>query len=153
MDIVNFTPYSATLGGALIGLSAALLLLTKGRIAGISGIAGGIIVPEKGDTLWRVVFVLGLILGGGVYQLISQGTDSALFIGVQHIQSTVGTPTLIIAGLLVGIGTTIGTGCTSGHGICGLARKSPRSLAATLSFMAAGFVTVYIAQSLMGASA
>ncbi|MBU2862831.1 YeeE/YedE thiosulfate transporter family protein [Reinekea marina] len=153
MEIVNFTPYSAAIGGAILGLSAALLLFAKGRVAGISGIAGGVIVPEKGDTLWRVVFIAGLILGGFIYQWISKGTDSALFVGVQHIESVVSTPLLILAGLLVGVGTTIGTGCTSGHGICGLARKSPRSLVATLSFMAAGFVTVFIMKSLLGVGA
>lgn len=153
MEIVNFTPYSAALGGAIIGLSAALLLLTKGRIAGISGIAGGVIIPEKGDTLWRVVFIVGLVLGGLLYKVVSNATDSSLFVGVEHIQSAVGMPMLIVAGLLVGVGTTIGTGCTSGHGICGLARKSPRSLAATLSFMAAGFVTVFFMTTFLGAGA
>ncbi|MFQ3231406.1 MAG: putative membrane protein YedE/YeeE [Reinekea sp.] len=151
MEIVNFTPYSAALGGAILGLSAALLLLTKGRVAGISGIAGGVIIPEKGDTLWRVIFIAGIVLGGGLYQLISNGTDSILFVGIDHIQSVVNTSMLIIAGLLVGIGTTIGTGCTSGHGICGLARKSPRSLAATVSFMIAGIVTVFIMTTFFGA--
>lgn len=152
MTIVNFTPVAATIGGALIGLSAALLLLAKGRIAGISGIVGGVLFPQKGDTAWRVVFIGGLILGGFIYQLLS-GTNlsSTLFQGVEQIQSVTTTPLLILAGLLVGVGTTIGTGCTSGHGICGLARRSPRSLAATLSFMASGFVTVFIVRQLLGA--
>ena len=151
MDIINFTPWSATIGGALIGLSAALLLLIKGRIAGISGIAGGVIYPEKGDMVWRVVFIAGLILGGFIFQWISGDNTDGLFKGVSHIQSIVGTPLLIAGGLLVGIGTTLGTGCTSGHGICGLARKSPRSLVATISFMASGMVTVFIVQQLLGA--
>lgn len=151
MEIINFTPVSATIGGALIGLSAAILLLAKGRIAGISGIAGGIIFPEKGDMVWRVVFVIGLILGGAIYQLISGDSGSGLFIGVEHIEAVVGMPMLILGGLLVGIGTTIGTGCTSGHGICGLARRSPRSLTATLTFMATGFITVFIVKQLLGA--
>ena len=145
MTIVNFTPLSALLGGALIGLSAALLLLLKGRIAGISGIAGGIIYPEKGDMDWRILFIGGLVIGGLLYQWIGLGA------GVEHIQAVVNTPMLIVAGLLIGIGTTVGTGCTSGHGICGLARRSPRSLVATVSFMATAFVTVYIVRHLMGA--
>ncbi len=149
MEIINFTPLSATIGGAIIGLSAALLLLVKGRIAGISGITGGIIYRERGDTAWRILFVLGLILGGGIYQLVS-GSDT-LFVGVKHIQAVVSTPMLILGGLLVGIGTTVGTGCTSGHGICGLARRSPRSLVATLSFMGAGLVTVFIIKFFTGA--
>lgn len=145
MEIINFTPISAFIGGSLIGLSAAILLLINGRIAGISGIAGGVIYPEKGDMDWRIVFVIGLIIGGFIYQW------SGLGVGVSHIQAVVETPMLIIAGLLVGIGTTIGTGCTSGHGICGLARRSPRSLVATLSFMASAFVTVFIVRQLIGA--
>ncbi|GAA0794035.1 YeeE/YedE family protein [Marinobacterium sediminicola] len=146
MTIVNFTPLPALLGGALIGLSAAFLLYAKGRVAGISGIAGGIIYPESnGDISWRLVFVLGLILGGFIYQF------SGLGAGVEHIQAVVSKPLLIAGGLLVGIGTQIGTGCTSGHGICGLARRSPRSLVATLCFMASAIVTVYITRHLIGA--
>ncbi|WP_196157664.1 YeeE/YedE family protein [Reinekea sp. G2M2-21] len=151
MEIVNFTPIAATVGGALIGLSAALLLLVKGRIAGVSGIAGGIIYPELGDIAWRTMFVLGLVLGGFAYQWLSGDSTDGLFMGIDHIQSVSTTPVLIIAGLLVGVGTTIGTGCTSGHGICGLARRSPRSLAATLSFMASGALTVFIVRQLIGA--
>jgi len=151
MEIINFTPWSATIGGMLIGLSAALLLIIKGRIAGISGIAGGIIYPERGDMVWRIIFVSGLVLGGFIYQWVSGNTTTGLFKGVEHIEAITGTPMLIIGGLLVGIGTTIGTGCTSGHGICGLARKSPRSLAATLSFMGSGFITVYIVRHIIGA--
>ena len=144
MEIVNFTPIPAFIGGAMIGLSAALLLWAKGRVAGISGIAGGIIYPAKGDMDWRVLFVIGLILGGFIYQWLGLGA------GVSHIQAVVDTPLLIIAGLLVGIGTTIGAGCTSGHGICGLARRSPRSLVATLSFMLSAFVTVFIVRHVFG---
>lgn len=151
MTIINFTPWSALIGGALIGLSAALLLLTKGRVAGISGIFGGIVYPEKGDVSWRVVFILGLVIGGFVYQWVSGSSTEGLFKGVAHIQSVVSSPLLILGGLLVGVGTTIGTGCTSGHGICGLARRSPRSLAATLSFMVAGLVTVFIVRNVIGA--
>lgn len=145
MEIVNFTPGPAFLGGALIGLSAAFLLLVKGRVAGISGIAGGIILPEKGDVPWRILFVLGLILGGLIYQWLGLGAN------VEQIEAQVGKGMLIVAGLLVGIGTTIGTGCTSGHGICGLARRSPRSLVATLTFMGSAIVTVFITRHLLGA--
>ncbi len=144
MEIVNFTPVSAFIGGALIGLSAALLLLMHGRIAGISGIVGGSVLPKRGDLDWRLVFIAGLILGGVIYQVSGLGP------GVAHIQAVVGTPALIAAGLLVGIGTTIGSGCTSGHGICGLARGSSRSLVATLSFMASALVTVFIVRHIIG---
>lgn len=144
MDIVNFTPIPAVIGGAIIGLSAAFLLLVKGRIAGISGIAGGIFFPEKGDLAWRVIFVIGLILGGLIYQWLDLGPE------LGEIKSFAGTGTLIVAGLLVGVGTTVGTGCTSGHGICGLARRSPRSLVATLTFMGSALVTVFIVRHLIG---
>ncbi|MBA4502117.1 YeeE/YedE family protein [Marinobacterium sp. 3-1745] len=143
--MVNFTPLPALLGGVLIGLSAAFLLYAKGRIAGISGIAGGVVYPEsKDDISWRLVFIAGLVLGGFIYQA------SGLGVGVDHIQAMVSTPLLVMGGLLVGIGTQIGTGCTSGHGICGLARRSPRSLVATLCFMASAIVTVYLTRHLMG---
>lgn len=146
MTIINFTPLPALFGGALLGLAAAFLLLAKGRVAGISGIAGGIIYPDdKNEISWRLVFVLGLVLGGFIYQWLGLGA------GVMYIQAVVDTPLLIIGGLLVGIGTQIGTGCTSGHGICGLARRSPRSLVATLCFMASAIVTVYIVRHLLGA--
>lgn len=145
MTIVNFTPLSALIGGALIGLSAAFLLLVKGRIAGVSGIAGGLTYSEKGDLDWRILFIVGLVMGGGLYQWMNIGP------GVDHIQAVVGTPWLIIAGLLVGIGTTIGSGCTSGHGICGLARRSPRSLVATLTFMVSALATVFVVRHLVGA--
>ena len=144
MTIVNFTPWSALLGGALIGLGAALLLLLNGRIAGISGIAGGVIYPQMGDVAWRALFVLGLVLGGFLYQWLGVGS------GVDHIDAVVGTPALMVAGLLVGVGTTVGTGCTSGHGICGLARGSARSLVATGCFMLSAFVTVYIVRHVTG---
>lgn len=145
MEIVNFTPLSSGIGGAIIGLSAAFLLYAKGRIAGISGIAGGVIYPESKDDIgWRIVFVLGLLLGGFLYQL------SGLGVGIEHIEAVATKPLLITGGLLVGIGTQIASGCTSGHGICGLARKSPRSLAATLCFMASAILTVYITRHLAG---
>ena len=149
MDIVNFTPLPAFIGGSLIGLSAALLMYFNGRIAGVSGIAGGVILPEKGDMDWRIVFLIGLVIGGLIYQLMHHWTG--IGVGVQHIEAVVGTPLLIVAGLLVGIGTTIGTGCTSGHGICGLARRSPRSFVATLTFMVTAVLTVFIVRHIVGA--
>jgi uncharacterized membrane protein YedE/YeeE len=144
MEIINFTPYSALIGGALIGLSAAVLLLFKGRIAGISGIAGGVILPEKGDIPWRILFLVGLVVGGVLYQLFGISPS------VENIQPVTGKVGLILAGLLVGIGSALGTGCTSGHGICGLARRSFRSLVATLTFMLTAMITVFIVRHLVG---
>jgi uncharacterized membrane protein YedE/YeeE len=144
MEIINFTPYSALIGGALIGLSAAVLLLFKGRIAGISGIAGGVILPEKGDIPWRILFLVGLVVGGVFYQLFGISPS------VENIQPVTGKVGLILAGLLVGIGSALGTGCTSGHGICGLARRSFRSLVATLTFMLTAMITVFIVRHLVG---
>ncbi len=144
MEIINFTPYSALIGGALIGLSAAVLLLFKGRIAGISGIAGGVILPEKGDIPWRILFLVGLVLGGLLYQLLGISPS------VENIQPVTGKIGLIAAGLLVGIGSALGTGCTSGHGICGLARRRFRSLVATLTFMLTAMMTVFIVRHLVG---
>ena len=144
MEIINFTPYSAIIGGALIGLSAAVLLLFKGRIAGISGIAGGVILPEKGDIPWRILFLVGLVLGGLLYQLLGISPS------VEKIQPVTGKIGLIAAGLLVGIGSALGTGCTSGHGICGLARRSFRSLIAILTFMLTAMITVFIVRHLVG---
>jgi uncharacterized membrane protein YedE/YeeE len=126
------------LGGALIGLSACLLLLTSGRIAGISGILGGLLFFAA-DWRWRLAFLLGLVAGAGAYGWLVEPL---------RLQIQVNLPTMIIAGLLVGAGTNIGSGCTSGHGICGLARRSPRSLAATLIFMGAGIATVYLVRHL-----
>lgn len=134
MTIVNFTPMPALLGGILIGLATTLLLLTTGRIFGISGIVGGLVEPKKGDILWRVSMVIGLILGAIFIHLT---TDTP------RIIDTVSTPYLIIGGLLMGLGTRLGSGCTSGHGVCGMSRFSLRSIVATLCFMAAGFVVVY----------
>ena len=138
----QFTPGAALTGGLLIGLAAASFLLLNGRIAGISGILGGLLVPARRDILWRVAFLAGLV-----------GTPSLwlLFSELPPIQVDAGYPALILAGLLVGIGTRYGSGCTSGHGVCGLSRLSPRSLVATLSFMATGFLTVFVIRHLMGA--
>jgi uncharacterized membrane protein YedE/YeeE len=126
-------------GGALIGLAAVLLLAFNGRIAGISGILGGLISsPEPGDRLWRAVFLLGLVSGPALYRLL---------FGALPLEMQAAAPALIAAGLLVGFGTRLGSGCTSGHGVCGLARLSPRSLVATITFMLSGFATVYVARN------
>lgn len=130
-----FTPISALLGGALIGLAASLLILMNGRVAGISGIVAGLLRPVRGDWWWRLAFVLGVLGAPLVY---------GVFATLPSIKIDTGWPAIIIAGLLVGIGTRYGSGCTSGHGVCGLSRLSPRSLMATIAFMVAGFVTVFI---------
>lgn len=137
-----FTPTTAVMGGALIGVAAALFALLNGRIAGISGVLGGLLKPVRGDIAWRVAFIAGLIGAPLLYGLFEE-------VPRPHIAA--GQGALIAAGLLVGIGTRYGSGCTSGHGVCGISRLSPRSLVATASFMAAGFVTVYIARHLLGA--
>lgn len=134
IDWTAFSPWSAVLGGLLIGAGAALLVLVNGRIAGVSGILGGLLQPRAGDSAWRVAFLGGLVaapLAYGLFQL------------PPRLQVEAGYPVLIVAGLLVGAGTRYGSGCTSGHGVCGLSRRSPRSLVATLAFMGAGFLTVY----------
>lgn len=139
----NFSPVSATIGGSLIGLSAVLLMLLNGRIAGVSGIAGGLIVPVAGDWPWRLAFVLGLIAGPLVYVALGGQLPEILF----PVASPLG---LITAGLIVGFGTRLGGGCTSGHGVCGVSRLSPRSLAATGAFMFTGFATVFVIRHVIG---
>lgn len=136
----DFTPWTSLAGGMLIGLATAMFLFFNGRIAGISGIVGGLLRPVSGDTAWRIAFLLGLIIAPLVYVMGAPLPD---------VQVDAGTGTLIAAGLLVGIGTRYGSGCTSGHGVCGLSRGSPRSVVATFSFMFAGFVTVYIVRHLL----
>ena len=138
----NFTPLSALLGGILIGLSASAMLVLDGKIAGISGILGGVLKPIKGDTHWRICFLLGLLAGGLMLRVL---LPSAYVFGL--IRSY---PILILAGLLVGFGTRLGSGCTSGHGVCGVSRLSPRSLVATGTFIFTGAVTVYLVNHLMG---
>lgn len=138
----NFTPLTALIGGLLIGGSAALTLWMNGRIAGISGILSGIIVPRGGDALWRTLFVGGLLCGSLLAFLFSGG---AVEIELQA------SPLLtVVAGLLVGFGTRLGSGCTSGHGICGLARFSRRSLTATAVFMLSAIITVFVTRHVMG---
>lgn len=140
----NFTPVASLCGGIVIGLSASLLLLCDGKIAGISGIVGGLLSPAPNDTAWRVLFVVGLLTGGLLFSLVS---PQAFTIGIARSPSV-----LILAGLLVGFGTRLGNGCTSGHGVCGISRLSPRSLMATVTFMITGIVTVYITNHLLGGS-
>jgi uncharacterized protein len=137
-----FTPGHAVAGGVLIGLAATLFALLNGRIAGISGIVGGLLKPRAGDILWRSAFVAGLLLAPAAYGLLT-GRLPRL-----HIEG--GTGLLLVAGLLVGVGTRYGSGCTSGHGVCGLSRRSPRSVTATLVFMAAGFATTFVLRHLLG---
>lgn len=139
IDWINFTPYSALAGGAILGVAVTFLLLATGRIAGISGILGGLLPPKAGDSGWRLAFIIGLVISPLVY---------SLFTALPAIQIDAGLPTLILAGLLVGVGTRYGAGCTSGHGVCGLARFLPRSLVATLSFMFTGFITVGLVRHL-----
>ncbi|MDL0429574.1 YeeE/YedE family protein [Marinobacter sp. TBZ242] len=136
----NFTPWSALVGGIIIGLSAAAFILLNGRIAGISGILGGLLVPQKRDVLWRVAFLAGMLAAPLLWALT---TD------LPPIEIKASYPVLVVSGLLVGIGTRYGSGCTSGHGVCGLSRLSARSLIATLAFMATGFITVYIVRHLI----
>jgi uncharacterized membrane protein YedE/YeeE len=137
IDWTNFTPWSALAGGILLGLAAAALILASGRILGISGIVGGLVgqlfKPQAGEAAWRLAFLAGLLASPWVY---------AAFATPAAPRIAAGPALLIAAGLLVGIGTRYASGCTSGHGVCGLSQLSPRSLVATLSFMAAGFVTV-----------
>jgi uncharacterized protein len=140
----NFTPVSSLIGGALIGLSATLLLLFNGRIAGISGILNAFINPREPESAWRGLFLLGLILGAGVYVWTQPSAAPA----------PAGLPMWILgaAGFLVGFGTRLGSGCTSGHGVCGLGRLSGRSLVATLIFMATGVATVFIVRHVLGSA-
>ena len=142
LDWNAFAPWSALAGGALIGIAAAMFALLNGRIAGISGVIGGLLKPTAGDVAWRAAFVIGLVGAPLVY---------ALFAAVPKPQIAAEYGALVLAGLLVGIGTRYGSGCTSGHGVCGLSRLSPRSLAATVTFMAAGFATVFVTRHLIGA--
>jgi uncharacterized membrane protein YedE/YeeE len=141
IDWINFTPLSAASGGVLIGLAAALMFLLLGRIAGISGIVAGLVRPSSpGDIAWRAAFVLGLCLSPLAY---------SLFAALPEIRIDAGWPTIVVAGVLVGFGARMGSGCTSGHGVCGLSRLSPRSLVATASFMATGFLTVFVVRHLL----
>ncbi|WP_300650590.1 YeeE/YedE family protein [Pseudomonas sp.] len=139
IDWLNFTPWSSLAGGALIGLAASLFVLFNGRIAGISGLLGSVLEGGEGRAE-KAMFLLGLLLAPLLWGLFSV---------LPTIEFQGGWLSLLVAGLLVGVGTRYGSGCTSGHGVCGVARLSPRSLAATLAFMAAGFVTVFVLRHLL----
>ncbi len=135
IDWPNFTPWSALGGGLMLGLASALFILVNGRILGISGIVGGLMRPQSKDVGWRLSFLLGLLIAPLLYLLL---------VGPVAARIDAGWATVVVAGLLVGFGTRYGSGCTSGHGVCGLSRLSPRSLVATLAFMGAGFATVFL---------
>lgn len=139
----HFTPISGTIGGALIGASAATLWLGLGRIAGISGIVGGLLTPSAEGAAWRLAFIIGLVVGPVLYGLAG-GYLPEIVLPRSSLVITAG-------GLIVGFGTRLGGGCTSGHGVCGLARLSPRSIVATLLFMASGFLVVYVTRHYIGA--
>jgi len=143
IDMANFTPWMSLAGGLLIGTGVALFALLAGRIAGISGIVGGLLRPKRGETCWRIAFLAGLVGAPFAY---------ALFVPLPEVRVDAGVPVLLLAGLLVGVGTRYGSGCTSGHGICGLSRRSPRSIAATAAFMATGFITVWLLRHVLEAA-
>ena len=142
VDWNAFTPWSAVAGGVIIGLAAAMFVLLNGRIAGISGLLGGLLRPAGGGIGYRAAFIAGLVGAPLLY---------ALFAQLPRLQIDTGYGGLVVAGLLVGLGTRYASGCTSGHGVCGIARLSPRSFAATGTFMAAGFATVFVLRHLVGA--
>lgn len=141
MNALHFTPYTALAGGALIGLAATILWIASGRVAGISGIANGLLAPQRGDVGWRIAFVVGLLAGGAIAAAALPGA-----IGL----SPRSLATVALAGAVVGVGTRLGNGCTSGHGVCGLSRLSVRSAFATLTFMTTGILTATAARVLGG---
>jgi uncharacterized membrane protein YedE/YeeE len=140
IDWNQFTPWAALGGGVLLGVASALFILVNGRILGISGIMGGLLRPRAGDVGWRLAFVLGMLAAPWLYQV---------FAGPIQARVDAGWGMVVLAGLLVGAGTRYGSGCTSGHGVCGLSRLSPRSLVATLAFMGAGFATVFVVRHVL----
>ncbi len=142
MDMSSLIP--PLVGGALIGLSASLMLLFNGRVAGISGIVGGLLTPVRGDTAWRVLFFSGLLIGGVLLRLVRPES-----FGASAEVSAGGLALVAGAGVLVGIGSRLGNGCTSGHGVCGISRGSMRSIAATMTFMATGMLTVFVVRHLL----
>lgn len=143
IDWIHFTPWASLAGGIVLGLSAALFILANGRILGISGILGGLMSPRHGDVGWRLAFLLGMLAAPIVLAQVAP----ADVVGVPRIDA--GYAAIIIAGLLVGYGTRLGSGCTSGHGVCGMSRLSPRSLVATACFMVAGFAIVYVVRHVL----
>jgi uncharacterized membrane protein YedE/YeeE len=141
IDWSHFTPWASLAGGLLLGLATALFILANGRILGVSGVVGGLLRPRSGDVVWRLSFVLGMLAAPLLYTLMAEAPPV-------RIDANWGT--VVIAGLLVGVGTRFGSGCTSGHGVCGLSRLSPRSLVATLAFMGTGFLTVFLVRHVWG---
>jgi uncharacterized membrane protein YedE/YeeE len=141
IDWTAFTPWAGTAGGVVLGAAVAVLILANGRIAGISGIVGGLMTPRAGDVGWRLAFVAGLLLSPLVYSAVA---------GAPPIVIDASFPVVMLAGAVVGVGARYGGGCTSGHGVCGISRLSPRSLVATFSFVATGFATVYVLRHLTG---
>jgi uncharacterized membrane protein YedE/YeeE len=137
-DWEHFTPWASLCGGVLLGIASAMFLLLNGRILGISGILGGLLAPRRGDIGWRLAFLLGM----GAAPFVFAAVMPPELLPVVRIDAS--EPVIALAGVLVGVGTRFGSGCTSGHGVCGLSRLSPRSLVATLCFMAAGFAIVYL---------
>jgi uncharacterized membrane protein YedE/YeeE len=135
IDWTHFTPLESAIGGVVIGAAASMLILFCGRVAGISGILGGVLSRANNDKGWRIAFLLGLVLSPVLWRLVAP---------LPAVSITASWPMLVVAGLLVGVGTRYGSGCTSGHGVCGLSRLSVRSLVATLTFMAAAFITVWL---------
>jgi uncharacterized membrane protein YedE/YeeE len=140
IDWTHFTPWASLAGGILLGLASALFILVNGRVLGISGIVGGLLRPRSGDAGWRIAFIAGMLVAPAVWALFTTPV-------VPRIEA--GPAVLVVAGLLVGWGTRYGSGCTSGHGVCGLSRMSPRSLVATLAFMGTGFATVFVMHHLL----
>jgi len=140
--MTEFTPMTAAIGGALIGLSAVLLLWLNGRVAGVSGILYGVFTRHSAERDWRLLFVVGLVMGGAIYQWV---TELPLM-----TRDDFPLPVLVIAGLLVGVGTRLGSGCTSGHGVCGISRFSLRSFLATATFIATGIITTTVIRILLG---
>ncbi|GGZ03787.1 YeeE/YedE family protein [Pseudoduganella plicata] len=141
IDWQHFTLWTSLAGGLLIGAAAAMLILLNGRIAGISGIVGGLLRAPRADRRWRLAFLAGLLLAAPLWRGVT---------ALPPVHPVAGGATLVLAGLLVGFGTRLGAGCTSGHGVCGLSRLSPRSLAATVTFMLAGALTVFVLRHLAG---
>lgn len=142
IDWIHFTPWTALAGGVLLGIASAAFILLNGRVLGISGILGGLLTPRRGDTGWRLLFLLGLLLAPITLSAFAPGLITTPQIDASPIA-------VVAAGVLVGLGTRYGSGCTSGHGVCGLSRLSPRSLVATLAFMASGFATVFLVRHII----
>ena len=140
--VENFTPLSAVIGGGLIGIAVALLFVLNGRLAGVSGIVAALLPPAKGETSWRILFLAGLVIGTVMYIAVAGDTYEVTF--------SLSWPFIVIGGLLTGLGTRIGGGCTSGHGVCGIGRLSQRSIVATMTFMVFGGLTVFAVRHLMG---